>query len=140
MTGDTDRADYAEDIQPIEPVADYESKKVMLRAERGDHVEIDGYGEMKVVRRTNTYFGPRLVLSESDDEPCYVLVAPGFAHQLELWQYVTDDEGWRNGLRRLEEVPAEIVETKQYDICACGEPLKGVEHQKQALMRVGEHG
>lgn len=124
------------------PETDYECKTVALRAEKGDTIKIDGFGEWTVARRHQTYFGPKLILSpaEMDAKLNVQLTAPGPASQLQLWWPNRDSYKWRSGWVEGPEVTAELVDTKQYDICACGEPLKSAEHQRQALMGIGEHG
>lgn len=120
----------------------YDSKKVAMRAEAGDSVVLEGYGEFTVVRRSDPYFGPKITLApaEADAEFNVMLTAPGPDSQLQLWWPERDDPGWRSGWVRGAEVTAKLVDTKQYDICSCGEPIKSAEHAKRSLMRVGEHG
>lgn len=118
-------------LTPTKPKADYESKTVMLRGETGDTVDVDGFGEFEIVQRTNTFFGPKLRL-RSDDGGA-MLTAPGPASELMLWFYHGEQ------LERQGEVSAELVDEKQYDICACGEPIKNSRHQQLALNKIGEH-
>ncbi|WP_135807421.1 hypothetical protein [Halorussus marinus] len=110
----------------------------MLRAERGDALDVDGVGVLEIVKRTNTYYGPKLTLfDEGDDNRNYRLVAPGFASELELWRSIRNEDGFIEAWERLGEVSAELVDTKQYDICPeCGEPLKTIEHEREALAGV----
>lgn len=123
------------------PVTDTESKRLMLRAERGDTIRIGEYGEFEVKKRTNPYFGPKLILEpEHSDYPISMLTAPGPASDLQLWFSESDEEGFRTGWTQIAEVSAELVDQKQYDICACGEPIKNAEHQKRAFLKIGEHG
>lgn len=130
--------DQDESIHPTKPATDTQSKRVMLRAERGDTVEVDGYGEMSVVRRRTVYWGPTLILSAEDDTE-YELTAPGRRHQLQLTEAVEDEDGFVIGMRVVDEVTAQLVDTKQYAMCACGEPIKNAEHERLAAFRIGEH-
>lgn len=115
-----------------EPVTDNECKRVMLRSERGDTIDIDG-DEYTVEERTDPYFGPKLKLSGPDG--IYMLTAPGPDTQLLLWESIVNDDGFREGWRKLREVKAEIVGTKKYDICQnCGEPIKNAQHQRLAVI------
>lgn len=122
------------------PVTDYDSKTVMLRAERGDKIAVEDYGMMTVAKRTQPYFGPRLILYDEESDQNWQLTSPGPASQLQIWESVTDEDGFREGWRKAAEVTAELVETKQYDICACGEPVKTQEHARMAYLGIGEHG
>lgn len=105
----------------------HESKKVMMRAEQTDTICVGDLGEAEVVRRSLTYFGPKLRIETLDDDPKqYLLYAPGPNGGLQLATY--DGEP-------LERVSAELVDTKQYDICLrCGEPLKTVEHRRLSVV------
>lgn len=117
---------------------DYGSKTVMIRAERGDTLEIEG-DEYSVVRRDMTYFGPKLTLYREDVERNFLLFSPGPHRQLYLCDSIVDDDGYRRGWKHPQEVTAELTDTKQYRICACGEPLKSTEHRRMAFLGVGEH-
>lgn len=123
-------------VQSTEPKTDSVSKRVMLRAERGDTVDIEDAGEMEVVQRLETYYGPKLRLcDEDDDDRQYLLIAPGFASNLELWRLIVNEDGFSDGWECLGEVSAEIVDSKQYDICPrCGEPLKTLDHERRSAV------
>lgn len=127
------------------PTTEYDSKMVMLRAERGDMVQIidvvtrldndaDVPSETTVVKRTNPYFGPKLVLAA--DEESYLLTAPGPDTQLLLWvgNYLEADE--RYGWNKLAEVTAQFGDDQpQYDLCPeCGRPIQTIEHERKAAV------
>lgn len=117
----------------------YESKSVMIKAQRGDTVAVNGFGEFKVVRRADTYCGPCLTLSpsESNSEFNLQLTAPGPQSELQLWFPDRDKPGWRSGWNCGPEVSAELVDSDQYDICTdCGEPIADVEHERAAAFGV----
>jgi len=129
--------------EPGPPITEPDSKKVMLRAERNDQIQIvdvvkrlqqseDIPSEATVARRTNPYFGPKLVLSANDRN--YLLTAPGPDTQLLLWAGNYLDDGDRYGWNRLAEVTAQFTEDQpQYDLCPeCGQPIQSVEHERMA--------
>jgi len=119
--------------------ANYDSITTMLRAEHDDTLHIDGFGEWTVIERKQTYFGPRLLLvaSDMDYNLNTRLTAPGPNSELKLWWPDRDEPGWRLGWVEGPEVSAELVDTKQYDICQqCGEPLKTAEHIRQSAFGV----
>ena len=117
----------------------HNSKEVMLRAENSDTIEIHGRGEFIVARRSETYHGPKLWLKPVDDGEPVKLTAPGLHHDLQLWELKEDDTGFAQW-QPTEQVTAELVDFKQYDVCLCGEPLKNSEHRSWAFFGVGEHG
>lgn len=131
--------------EPGPPTTEYDSKMVMLRAERGDMVQIvdvvtrldrdeDVPSETTVVKRTTPYFGPKLVLAA--DEESYLLTAPGPDTQLLLWvgNYLDTDE--RYGWNKLAEVTAQFADDQpQYDLCPeCGQPIQTIEHERKAAV------
>lgn len=129
--------------EPGPPVTESESKRVMLRAERQDRIQIvdvvtrlqqskDIPSEATVARRTNPYFGPKLVLSAGNEN--YLLTAPGPDTQLLLWSGNYLDDGDRYGWNRLAEVTAQFADDQpQYDLCPeCGQPIQSVEHERMA--------
>lgn len=129
------------------PVTDSRSKSVMLRAERKDRIVITDVDEMydvgggipdefTVARRTQPYFGPKLLLDTGAEN--YMLTAPGPNSQLLLWSPVKHEDGGREGWRKMAEVQADFGdELPQYDICsACNEPIKTMEHQREAAFGV----
>lgn len=125
------------------PVTEYDSKMVMLRAERHDKIQIvdvvtrlqqreDIPSEATVVKRTTPYFGPKLTLSANEQN--YLLTAPGPDTQLLLWTGNYLDNGDRYGWEKLAEVTAQFADDQpQYDLCPeCGQPMQTIEHQRKA--------
>jgi len=118
-----------------EPATEYSCKEVMLRAERHDTIVVEGYGELTVAARTETFYGPKLEATGPDGESAYMLTAPGPAHDLWLWRAIETEEGFHEGWELVDEVIAEVGDVSQYDICPhCGEPLKTAEHERQAAV------
>lgn len=128
-----------------ESSTDYDSKMVMLRAERDDEVMISSVTELisqkqeipellRVAQRVNTYFGPKLKLTSNSG--CYLLTAPGPDKQLLLWFADTDPDGFRKQWKRLAEVQVRFSdEQPSYDLCPyCGKPLKTLEHEREAAI------
>lgn len=128
-----------------EPITDYHSKMVMLRAERHDNIQIldvvtrlsfdeDVPSEATVVKRTTPYFGPKLTLVAKDRN--YLLTAPGPDTQLLLWYPNFLEDGERYGWHKLAEVTAEFANDQpQYDLCPeCGEPMQTIEHERKAAV------
>lgn len=133
------------EVQCSEPVTDHRSKKVMLRAERDDVITITDIitrlkpadlipTEATVVRRTNPYYGPKLLLS--DDENNYLLTAPGPDTQLLLWGPNQTKDGGRSGWYKLAEVTAMFADQQpQYDLCPeCGKPMQTLEHERKSAV------
>lgn len=119
----------------MKPETTPESKRVMLRAERKDTIAIeDGpIEEATVARRTDPYFGPKLLLHH-EETGNWMLTAPGPQSQLMLWEAVTNENDFREGWEQWGEVRAGLLDTKQYDICSyCGEPIKTIDHERQSL-------
>lgn len=129
----------------IEPVTEHDSKTVMLRAERRDRVSVTDVvtriqregnipSEATVVRRTNAYFGPKLVLSSEMGN--FVLTAPGPDTQLLLWSPNIADNEERMGWNKLAEVTAVLADDQpQYDLCPqCGQPMQTLEHERRAAV------
>lgn len=121
------------------PTTDYDSRKVMLRAERRDKIKLVGLEEryidgqvpksFNVVERTDTYFGPELFL-EADGRN-YLLTAPGPDTQLLLWSEIVNERDYRESWSRLAEVRAKIDDMPQYDVCdQCGYPIRSKEHER----------
>lgn len=126
-----------------ESSTEYASKQVMLRAERHDRIEIDSVvtrllerhavpASVTVVRRSDPYFGPKLLLDDQTSN--YLLTAPGPDTQLLLWCGDYAEDGLRRGWQKLAEVTASLADTQpQYDLCPmCNEPLKTLEHEREA--------
>lgn len=125
------------------PTTDTTSKRVMLRAERGDTIFIQGFGRFEVTRRQPTYFGPKLLVTPADAAGTYTaqLTAPGPDRDLRLWFPDRDEPGWRHGFVRGPEVTAAIDDVGQYDICPrCGDPIKTAEHERLAAFGICEAG
>jgi hypothetical protein len=127
----------------VTPATDYDSKTVMLRAERGDKLAFpevicrlfqgaDIPSEASIVRRTTPYFGPKLLLYSSEGN--YLLTAPGPDTQLLLWLPETNEYDERIGWKKLAEVRAKFVDDQpQYDLCPeCGRPLQTLEHERKS--------
>lgn len=130
-----------------EPVTEYDSKIVMLRSERHDKIDIEtivtriqpGYPTpecVEVIRRTSTYFGPKLLVEEAGQR--YLLTAPGPDTQLLLWAADTGPNGFRRKWEKVAEVTARFAEERpQYDLCPiCSEPLQTLEHEREAAFGV----
>lgn len=131
------------------PITDRESKKVMLRGERGDKIQIsdviadfeegqDFPEEIEIQQRVSTYYGTELVLEglEKSETSKYLLTAPGPDTFLYLWAAETDADGYRETWSVIAEVKARFTDgVPQYAICnQCGEPIKSLEHEKLAAM------
>jgi hypothetical protein len=127
---------------------EHSSKTVMLEAEPKDLIEITEVHTgcrsipeiLKVVRRTNTYFGPDLRLVEKDhefdgQEGGWRLTSPGPQSHLLLWKAVTDSEGYVQARTRYSTVSADINKVAAYDFCEqCGEPIKSPMHRSMAML------
>lgn len=133
------------ELEGTVPITDYESKTVMLRAERKDSlriIEIVDRGpsvnsipsKYSVAQRTNAYFGPKLVLDHNGD--LYQLTAPGPDSYLLLWKLESRTEERNQRWRKIAEVRADFAEdTPEYEICAeCGEPIQTAEHNRLSLI------
>ena len=131
--------------EPGPPATEYASKMVMLRAERGDKIQmvdvvarLGQHGgvpsETTVVKRTNPYFGPKLVLKTDDEN--YLLTAPGPDTQLLIWCSNYLDDGEQYGWKKLAEVTAQFADDQpQYDLCPeCGQPMQTIEHERKAAV------
>lgn len=141
-TQDANVLSEREDIG-VEPVTDQTSKAVMLRAERHDRVKIEQThrvlqdepsipNEIVVVQRSNTFYGPKLQASASD-EP-WMLTSPGPDAHVLLWKGSSSSDGFQSGWEKVAEVSVELVDSqRQYDLCPyCGDPLRTLEHERQA--------
>ncbi len=129
--------------EPGRPTTEYESKMVMLRAERGDRIQITDVrtrlapnrpipSTVSVTKRTTPYFGPKLRLTAN--EQAYLLTAPGPDTQLLLWERPQGSS--QNRWTKLAEVTAHLDDDQpQYDLCpVCGEPMQTIEHQRKAAV------
>jgi hypothetical protein len=102
-----------------EPVTNYDSKSVILRAERHDRIRVKNTvtnispgqsipDDLTVVKRTSTYFGPKLVMESAGSN--YLLTAPGPDSQLVLWHMSEGPDGFRNEWAKLAEVTVAFEE------------------------------
>lgn len=128
------------------PITDLDSKRVMLRGERGDYilisnieqtfdVEWDWPGEMEVIRRESTYYGPELELRTEEKER-FLLTAPGPGSYLHLWAPQYDSKDRITSWEVLAEVRATFSsEMPNYCICnRCGEPIRSLEHERMSIL------
>lgn len=125
-----------------EPETNYSSRKAILRAERGDTIRITVERSLEdhqapetvtVVQRTETYYGPELLLE--DGQRNYRLTAPAPDRGLILWRDVVDEDEFRLGWKRAAEVSVEIDAIGQYEMCdQCGNPLRTLEHERLSRM------
>jgi hypothetical protein len=124
-----------------ETVTDYDAKMTMIKAERRDEILLEPVDDVEmeipstvtVARRTETYFGPKLLLYDESAEQNWLLTAPGPESQLHLWPPQHADDGLRRGWMDPIEVTADVDATTQYPICSrCGEPLKTLQHEREA--------
>lgn len=120
------------------PKTNPETKRVMVRAERKDELEItavDSHLEevsvpdtVTVVQRLMTYYGPKLRV-EADDEQ-YLVTAPGPDTQALLWHQ--RDSAWHKAAEIRLDFTGSLPE---YDICPdCGEPLSTIAHERRAAI------
>lgn len=127
------------------PRTDYDSKTVMLRAERRDRIEVVDVVEhhaddlpvpdvVWVVQRQHTYFGPLLLVAPPDGRPRHRVTAPGPDRHLLFWskQTVDGSEQWA----RVAEVRVAFAgEQPDYNICpGCGQPIRTAEHERLARL------
>ena len=119
------------------PVSDEDTKTALLVANHGDTLRISEYGEMTVVKRTDTYFGPKITLDAG--EASYRLVPAGFARDPELWRAAVDEQGFTEGWRFADHVSAEIVDVEPAVQCECGEVLESVREKRMATVGVCPH-
>lgn len=125
------------------PTTDHDSRKTMLRAERRDIIKIieierrfDGTDipdQYTVVQRSETYFGPELLLAANDRN--FLLTAPGPDTHLLLWTDRVTDQEYRTNWARSAEVRVTIDETPQYEVCnQCGYPIRSEEHERLSVI------
>lgn len=121
------------------PSTDPDSRRTILRSERKDTIEISSViqrftqadipDRVTVVERTETYYGPELLLEFEGQN--FLLTAPGPDTQLLLWSEITNERGFRQAWERLAEIQTTIDETPQYDLCnQCGSPIRSKEHER----------
>lgn len=128
------------------PETDQSSKQLMLCGETQDEVGISTVeerlsdnleipDELIIKQRTNTYYGPKLlVISNSGKE--HLITAPGPDSHLLLWAGNQNDRGNRRGWIKLAEVTAHLIDDKsRYHLCQqCNEPLQTADHQRLAAI------
>lgn len=127
-----------------EPITDQTSKNVMLCAERQDRLLIDEVhrtithsadppDSITVSERSQTYYGPKLMGSSSNDN--WMLTSPGPDSHLLLWRATSDSGEYQSGWEKIAEVSVCLGDdTPQYDLCPqCGDPLRTLEHEREAL-------
>jgi len=115
-----------------EPVSDYDTKTALMVASHEDVLEVDGHGEMTVTKRTDTYYGPNIKMTDGKDG--YLLVPSGFANDPELWRAVTDGDGFVQGYDHIDNVAVEIAEVGDAPQCECGELLKTQREKREAFI------
>ena len=118
----------------------YPTKRVLMRAEHKDEVKIHGASvtarknnipdEALVVKRSLTYYGPKLRIESLDTGEQYLLTVPSPDSEAMLWEL--GDTGWE----RLAEVSLEFGDhIPNYDFCLhCNEPLSTVAHRRRAAI------
>lgn len=131
------------------PTTDYESKKVMIAAERRDHIiitdtiqqladDVEIPAEVSVVQRTDPYYGPKLLAHATVDgeDVNYLLTAPGPDSQLLLWAGEMNDKGMRKGWYKAAEVTATLApEQPPYPLCdQCNEPIRTIGHERMSVL------
>lgn len=144
-TGVSYRPGDDRELISTDPETDSPSKTVMLRAERGDCVEVSdivntiGVPEsfprtFDVIQRTETYHGPVLLLEADDEE--FQITAPGPDFNLLLWASILDDDGSQIRWRKAAEVCAKIVDRSPYQLCDnCGRPIRTTEHKRLSAIQ-----
>lgn len=128
------------------PVADKESKSVMLSAERGDEIEVESTVEdqrdgdlipnsITIKQRVNTFYGPKLHGSDEMNRG-YLITAPGPDSYLSLWSESTSDKGGRESWVELTEIKASFKDNQsRYHRCPyCNKPFKTADHERQAAI------
>lgn len=146
---DATPVDYERRSFDGEPLTDYDSKTVVLTAERHDSVEITRVdtqyesdveipSTISVLQRQQRYYGPELLLhAEVDDQDQnYLLTAPGPTEQLRLWCADQSEEGRREGWTVVADVEAALsVEKAPYETCnQCGEEIRTIEHERMSVV------
>lgn len=131
--------------QVSNPVASYESKKVVLHAERHDPVIINNIYDTKdasssipekfdVVQRIDSFFGPDLRL-KAETGANFRLTAPGPGRHLLLWDAQIDTDGFCEGWSVIAEVGVEFGDDlPSYEICpGCEGEIKSAAHERAAI-------
>ncbi len=133
-----------------EPVTDYDSKTVMMAAERNDNVQIVDVvrefqhgveipSRVSVIKRTDTYYGPELLVHSTigGKDQNYLINAPGPSSHLHFWTAKTsDDSTRRSGWTLAAEIKAAFTaEQPPYEKCSlCGEQIRTIEHERKSLL------
>lgn len=132
-----------------EPLTDYDSKTVMIAAERNDDIQIEEVvtrlddtvqipETVSVIKREETYYGPELMVhcSFNGNDRNYLLNAPGPSSQLRLWSGQRSGDGRRSGWTEVAEVKAVLTaEQPPYEVCSqCGEQIRTIEHEREAAI------
>lgn len=93
---------------------------------------VDVPTELTVIRRSQTYYGPKLETTANNTN--YLVTAPGPNTQLLLWRGISTPDNYLVRWKQLAEIKADFTDNlPQYDICPdCGEPIKSVEHERLA--------
>lgn len=154
MTGQSIEIDDAipterEGAKRVNTVTDYDSKTVMLAAERKDRIHITEAvrrfeddvavpGNLSVIKRSEAYYGPELLVHAEVDgqESNFLLNAPGPDCHLFLWAGETTDSNKRKGWFPAAEVKA-VLSTEQppYEKCdQCGELIRTIQHEREAVI------
>lgn len=133
-----------------EPITDYKSKTVMMAAERNDiicivdavnlfHERVQLPDEVSVLKRTDTYYGPELMVHSAIDgkDENFLINAPGPGSYLHLWEMKTNkQEDCRTGWRLAAEIKAALAaEQPPYQTCeSCGEIIRTIEHERKSVL------
>lgn len=136
-----------DELQRTKPKADADSKTVLLEATTDDKVRLTAVHAgnsrvpelMRVVRRTNTFYGPVIRLIPPEDwvgeRTNYLLTCPDRYSDPVLWKAVIDHEGYIQTYLKIARVSAKIEKVAGYDFCeGCGEPIKDPMHRSMALL------
>lgn len=128
---------------------DYDSKTVMIAAERNDHIlitdvvqKIDANIEIPadviVIQRKEKYYGPELLVHAKINQKDYnyLITAPGPNSSLCLWAANTTEDNKRIGWFIAAEIEATLAaEQPPYKKCGqCGELIKTIHHDREAVI------
>lgn len=121
----------------------------MLRGERGDSIDIKDIVQtigqptkipesLSVVQRTDTYYGPVLLLTAGNHE--FRITAPGPDYHLLLWASELDETGSQERWRKVAEVRAELSDCSPYERCSvCDRPIRTAEHKRLSTINECEN-
>jgi len=122
-----------------ESPVDYDSKMAMACASLDDILAVESYGRLRVIKRTDPYYGPKLELvpAENDAESRrnedsgdggtdtrYCLTTGGMDSGLELWRRTYDADDNAMWVCIDEAATAELDEVPSKPTCFCGAPLE----------------